>query len=143
MFDPEVRLRRVVEYDSELGRSTAEFCTWPLSRIDFCSQSNDHAWTTVRFRSTKKYVKESPDEIKDKLDRVARRLVGPNPKKMPELRIYQDANKCVMINLAHVTSVTVLSAYKTKINFTVGHVVVDLPIDWLNLPEQKRNTSNV
>jgi hypothetical protein len=137
--DPEVRLRRVVEEDHEAGTSTSEFCSWLLSRIDYGVQKNHHAWTVIRFRTTRKPVKESPDEIKRKFDDMSALMVGPNKKLWPEIRIYQDANKCVMVNVSHITSVAVVSAYSTKINFTVGHVVIDLPIDWLDLPGAKRN----
>lgn len=139
--DPALSLRKVVEDDPEKGRSTTEFIIRRACQIDFAIQLNFRAWTRIRHNSTAMYVKESPDEILTKIERAieeTRRLYGGRTViDMPEFRVYQDTDKCVLINLSHVRTICKVSDYKTKFNFNKGNIVINLPIDLLNVPATK------
>ena len=140
-LDPVLPLHEVVEEDEENGRSTFKISDYYSSFIDYCSLPNHMAWTAVRISNrTVMRVKESPDEIWSLIRRLARsderdlRKGSRSQLESPKFHVYQDVDKCVLINMDRVKAIQPISKFQTKFTFHGDStLIVSLPLDLLDL----------
>ena len=147
MQSPVLHLREVVEDDPDHGRSSTEITKLHANWIDYCCLPNDRAWSELYYAGHRyMYVKDSPDDVLDRFNKAMVDLVNqdisvlldyPNLKENPPFLVYQDNEKSVLINLTRVKAIRSIAKSKTRFTFSRGYITINLPMEWLNVPQDK------
>lgn len=138
--DPRIRLNEVVSVDTEHGLSSTDLLDWWPSILDYCCLMNDQAWTTINFQGeVYRYVKEFPNEVKDRLLEAYEKTTEyyPNQNSHPShFYLFTDNEKTVMINMEHVKAIRSIDD-TTKFTFKRGTLTLNLPLHMLDVPQDK------
>lgn len=118
------------------GRSVVEELDLPPCWIVSAVQRNEQAYTAVRTIGRTLYVKESPDEILQKIKVKVQE--NPNTYVAVDFRIYQDMEKAILVDMNLIKSVSSLTRFQTEFKHKRGDAfIVRIPLEWLNVPENK------
>lgn len=147
MSTTHISLHEIVDDDEQHGRSIVEEITLPSCWILTAVQMRDHAYSKVITTGRSINVKESPEEILNKIQAGNQELMNEehlSEKEMkmffPLHRIFHDAVKSIMIDLDLVKSIRKISKFKTEFTLKGRQretIIIRLPLEWLDVPQDK------
>ena len=118
------------------GRSIVEEIEFPSRFIVAAIQHNENAYTTIYAIGRTLYVKETPDEILQKIK--LRNQMYPNQYLTVDFRIYHDMEKAVLVDMTSIRSISSLTRFQTEFKFRRGNTfVIRTPLEWLDVPKNK------
>lgn len=136
MSQNEIRLHEIVDDDDRHGRSIVEETVFAARTILLAVQMKEHAYTRVITWWRTACVKESPEEIMNKINAGNELMSEP----IPEFHVYHDIIKDIMIDMNRVKSARSISRFRTELKLKGRRgstIIIRLPLEWMDVPQEK------